>query len=674
MKHLKELANEMFTSGTFENYDLNSILAVLTEADDIYYNSDSGMSERPEVFLTDSQYDALRKYAKNISPHHVYFTGVGSEIRGSKITLPYPMGSLDQVEIGDVKKWVKKHLTKNEDIVISDKLDGTSALVIYDEEGNFQIAYSRGDGIAGADITRHLKHFVPSSITSKNGVVIRGEIILYKTSFQILQDQVMSRSGKPYKNARNMVSGLINAETNNPLVYKHLQFVAFDLMEKGIEYNKSQQFTRLLNLKFGTVNYVERTSSWLTDENLSGHLNFRRGLSPYEMDGLVIDVDNFYVRKQMNPTRDTLNPAYAFKYKVTDTSNQTIATVRNVIWNISKDGYLKPQVAIEPVELNGVTISNLTGFNARFIYGNKIGPGAKVRITRSGEVIPIILEVVEAMPVQELEINDITYDKFFMHQMNMYANTDWEWNETCVDVIVTNPHESEEVAIQQTLNFFSSIDIPSLKERTTRKMFEIHKYENSNNAIISMINYPEDEWVNSVGANGRKIYKGLCDKKGDMPLYLLAGASPLFGRGVGRRKFKKLFSELDIHTLENLSLLTKEDIISVEGFEEKTAIKIITGIDKFIKFANALNGLKLNVDVLMDSNRRMAGEKVCFTGFRDKQLQSRIEAEGGTVQSSASRKTTLVIAKNPDANSAKLKKARELGIKIIGIEKFKNML
>ena len=647
MKSPAEIGREMFLLSTFEDYEFDVILSVLEAADDLYYNDH-------ESFLEDNEYDALRRYAERLNPAHVYFTGVGSEIRGGKVKLPYVMGSLDQVVIGDISVWVGSWNLQNEDVAISDKMDGTSAMIIYDKDGCSQIAYSRGNGVEGADITRHIFNIDNCPATVPNGAMtIRAEVELTETAFEALREAgIRSRSGKPYKNARNMVAGLMNSKHNPAIVYKYLTVIAYEVV--GSDLSKTEQLALLEESGFQVVEYVVVPGKRLTDDYLAGFLESRREVLDYAIDGVVIDVDCKAKRAEMNPTRDTLNPAYSIKYKVADASNQAVATVKSVTWNISKHGYLKPQVNIEPVDLVGVTISNATGFNAQFIYENGIGPGAKVSLTRSGDVIPFIQGVVEKadaqMPVEE-----------------------WEWNETGVDAIVINPEQHDEIAIQQAVDFFSSIEAPHLKEGTVRTMFDLNNYDNSSHAILSMLNYDWSHWVSCIGANGRKIFDGLEAKMANMELYVLAGASPFFGRGVGKRKFKKLLTGLGVQSVNELLLVNKAQITSVEGFEDKTATKIVRGIEDFMNFTLAINGLNL-VTTTVAAGGAMEGEKIAFTGFRDKDLQAQVEAEGGTMQSAVSGKTTILVAKNPNSTSGKMKKARDNGTRIMGIDEFKEMM
>lgn len=637
-KTTAELAREMVLLGTYEDYDVDDLVKVLKAADDLYYND-------AESFLSDSEYDALRSYAEQTAPRHSYFIGVGSEVRGGKVKLPFQMGSLDQIQIGDIANWVRDNKLTNEELILTDKLDGTSAMVLYDSKGNLQIAYSRGDGIQGADITRHIKHLVPA--TALKTLVVRGEVILTKKDFKVLQKKVMSRSGKPYKNARNMVAGLMNASTNDPIVYQHLHFVAYDILgTSGLA--KSEMLYSLDDLGFRTPHLKVTVGNKLSDKVLATYLNRRREQVEYEIDGLVIDVEAVKTRQRVNPTRDTLNPAYSVKYKVADASNIAVATVKFVEWRPSKHGYLKPRVHLEPVELVGVTVSHATGFNAKFILEKGIGPSGQVRITRSGDVIPFIMGVVKSVAPNLPEQK-------------------WEWNETGVDAILVE--DSEQVRIEQILSFFSGIDAPYLKKGNILKLYEAGW--TTTEAIIQL---SESEFVRILGSNGSKIYNGLHKVLTGIPIWKLMGSTNFFGRGMGRRKMKKLL--LNVPNPANLLPLTKEQIASIDGFDDVSAAKIANGLEDYYNWVELLeaDGF-IDVDYNMSVNDGlMSGKHVVFTGFRDKELAAKVEAEGGTMQSAVSGKTTMVVAANPKSTSGKLKKARDLGVAVISIDELRGML
>ena len=277
-----QLICEVLTFGTIEDISVPTIIEGLQLADDYYFNDE----ESP---LSDAQYDTLKQYAQRMDPTDAYFTGIGSQVRGGKIKLPHTMGSLNQVYQGDYTKWVVEHSLKKETVAISDKLDGMSAMLVYGKDGKLQIAYSRGDGINGADITRHISkiHNVPKKINA-NGVTttIRGEVIITPANFEKIKDKVISKSGRKYKNPRNFVSGRMNASEGQDIVYSHVDFVAYEIV--GSDLDKIDQFYHLNNNKFKVVSRFTAQAGDLDDGFLTGMLNHSREKSEYEIDGLVI--------------------------------------------------------------------------------------------------------------------------------------------------------------------------------------------------------------------------------------------------------------------------------------------------------------------------------------------------------------------------------------------------
>jgi NAD-dependent DNA ligase len=396
-QQIRSLINDIFLfgDGSFDQFDTKDLFELLVAADNAYHNTQ-------QPIIDDAQYDALRRYAEMEDPTNNYFLGVGSEVRGGKVKLPYPMGSLTQAYEGDTMKWINQYKLTDKGIVVTEKLDGISCLLIYGQDGKLQIAYSRGDGIEGADITRHVSKInsVPKQV--KFPCAIRAEIIFAKADWEIVKTKIKRSGGAFYKNARNATAGLMNASESDPIAYSYLSVVAYEIVNGGSFVAKNRVIDCLEDFGFVTPKSHTIEGWQCTDEFLTNLLNNMRTNSRFEIDGIVLEVNKMDLRSQINPTRDTLNPEYARKFKVADASNNAIAKVIEVQWNTSKNGYLKPRVKIEPVELVGVTVQHATGFNAKFIRDNKIGPGAKIRITRSGDVIPLILEVVEPMPEENM--------------------------------------------------------------------------------------------------------------------------------------------------------------------------------------------------------------------------------------------------------------------------------
>lgn len=617
--------------GSADLDDAEQGVSILRLLDDAYF-------EDEEELVPDLVYDAFRLYVQALDPKHLYFSNVGAEVRGGKVDLPHQLGSLNQVEIGGLDSWCNKianrsgvekhHMT----FIVTAKLDGASALGAF--ERNLKIAFSRGNGVKGADITRHVQHFTPKN-TTLNGWVRAENIIGKQTFVDKVQPKYTRSSGKPYKNPRNAVSGMMNASAHKDTgVYQHIDFVAYEVLGQfGLD--KITQLTRLEETGFKVPRYIVLKGDELTEKRLEEFINELRDTYEYEVDGVVVDINDASIRDLLDSGE--LNPDYAFKYKVADSSNYVETEVVRVEWNLSKSGYYKPRVIVQPAALPGITWTYATGYNAKWILDNGIGPGAIVGGQRMGDVVPNIIRVVKSVTPQMPD--------------------DFVWNHTGVDAMASNMDDHEEIWIQQLVHAVSKMDFPHLKEGGVRQVVEELGTRSFNETMKAILHMDAGEWTEIVGANGKKIHAGIQAKMAGIDYHMFVGSMPHFGRGVGTRKMRKIFEVCK--DLIGFKMLDTDDIISIAGFEETTAEKIISGLDPFFEFYNSLSK-KPTFKQTEVEGATLNGQSVCVTGFRDKALDAWIEANGGKVQSGVSSTTTILIAADPLSNSGKVKKANEV--------------
>lgn len=635
-----ELALEIL-SGEQEP-DESTIIQILSEASDLFHN---GGDNDGESFLTDAQYDELEKMLRALNPKNPFLTTVGSDVRGGKVDLPHPMGSLDQVYEGETLKWVESNGWLDETFVISDKQDGTSALNRH-AKGKLQIAYSRGNGFQGADITRHMSRIKALPSKSKLNADVRLEVIMADAVFEAMRTEAEADGGRTYKNPRNYVAGRMNASESPDGFYDNVKVIATSIVEPLM--SKSDQFRVLTEAGYEVTPYITKKGRELTDEFLISYLNERREKSPTAIDGIVIDLDNLAIVETLTRKSSSINPISSKKFKVGSEDNVAIATVKQVHWNPSKAGYLKPRVEIDPVELVGVTITYATGFNAKFIRDNIIGPGAKIQITRSGDVIPFIQKVVEIAPkgAQMPDVNDFGI---------------MGWTEGNVDLVMMNITGNKAVQLEIINSTFGAtgLNVPHIREGSIEKL-----YDAGLTSVVSIILADEATLKAAAGDSaGTKIYEGLKTKLANVELGILAGATSLLGRGIGRRKMTKL-----IEALGNDAVLTEfagpelaKKIAGLEGFEQKTATTIVQNLPAFRAFLEEIEG---HYTLVAPKDKVTGGDldgiTVVFTGIRDKELEAAIEARSGRIGSSVNKDTTYLVAKDPEGNSSKLVKARAL--------------
>lgn len=621
------------------------LVFILSEASDLFHN---GVED--ESFLTDAQYDELEKMLKSIDPKNKFLEAVGSDVRGGKIDLPHPMGSLDQVYEGDTIKWIQSNGWEDELFVISDKQDGTSALNCHAKDGELRIAYSRGNGFQGADITRHMKRIknMPRSLDVMNigGYDVRLEVIMEDETFAAMKAQAEADGGRVYKNARNYVAGRMNASESPKDFYDNVRVIATSIVSPKM--GKLEQFKALESAGYEVTPYVTAYGRELTDEFLIALLSKRRAETKTAIDGLVIDLDDATLRDNLRRNSSSINPMYSRKFKIGSEDNVAIAEVVKVHWNPSKAGYLKPRVEIKPVDLVGVTITYATGFNAKFIAAGRIGPGAKIQITRSGDVIPFIQKVVEPAPLGWQEPTEAEFGRM-------------EWSENNVDLIMLDTSSNRAVQLEVINAMFGStgLDVPHLREGSIEKL-----YDAGFTGPVSIIKATEAELKAATGDSaGKKIWEGLRLKLGNVELGVLAGASNLMGRGIGRRKMTKLVEALgnEVVLTEPITFELAKRISALEGFGDTIARTIVDNLETFRAFLKEIDG---EYTLVAPKEKVVGGDldgvTVVFTGIRDKELEAKIEARSGRIGSSVNKDTTYLVAKDPTGNSSKLVKARQL--------------
>lgn len=628
-----------------DDFDEDGLIEVLKEIDDIYENY-------PEMIdsydLTDTKYDNLYASVKRLFPSNEYFLGVGSATRSGKIDLPYKMGSLNQLYTeNDIIQWINQYNLQDQDLIISAKYDGNASECIFSSNGSLQISFSRGDGHQGADTTRHVKHVVEKytlslqeiqdtvrKISKSSSVDLRGEIICPKSKFD---NNRTSMNGYVFKNPRNMVAGLMNKSASDVSILKNLEFIPFNIDNISGQCDKKEQLDMLKAAGFACVRYVVMKGKDINATTLTNIIHQFRDEEDYELDGVVIEVNNAALRSKIQPKNDSLNPEYAIKFK--ENAAAVSVTVTHVEWNVSKHGYLKPTVVYEPVNIQGVTCTRATGFNAGFVISNGIGPGAVIDIVRSGDVIPHIVGIV-SRSTQNLYPDHTTHGAY-----------SWTVNDNDEQVDLVLNVLPDTAKLLQVVHFAQTLKIPLLSEGNVRKVYDELGYVD----IIDFVKMTEQNWVFAIGSNGEKIYKAMQAVFSGVEDTKLAAAIGCFGRGVGYRKLKRITKDIG----KNIADITPINILKAGGVGPVTLKLITSNLDKYKQFVEDTEGF-VNVISGINSTGKFSGISIVFTGFRDNDLQTYIEKRGGEVKSSVSKNTNIVVTDDVNGKSTKLDKAREL--------------
>ena len=596
----------------FSNANPHKALDIYNEAliRELLSRADHAYHEEGEPILTDHAYDVLRgAYPRN---------EVGAEIGDSsgKIKLPYWLGSMDKRHKG---------VQLAETLVISDKLDGVSGLLVITSKDTK--LYTRGNGAVGRDVSRlipQLKMKVP-----KKPMIVRGELVMKRSVFLKLQN------GE--SNARNTVAGFVNSKREGVALQKKIHFVAYEVLEPA-NMKPSEQMAFLVKHQMEIVRCqtVEKAS----DPMLGELLREQDSTSEYDMDGLIVAQDIQYepVTKK--------NPKHAFAFKLNVMEQQSGETeVTKVEWRLSKDGLLKPTVHMNPLNLKGVVIRKATGHNARFVVDQGLGVGAMVRIIRSGDVIPRIVQVIArtspAMPTEK-----------------------YVWNQSKVD-IMSEEEDKRELEKKRLAYALSKLNFDHMGEKTVNLLYD--EGIDTLGKVLALSPERLQRIHKLKGKHGGNIIASIAKRRKEITCIDYAVASNAFGRGFSTTTLNAINNAFPLMTGEP----TSEGLVDIEGIGAITAKNYLEGLPKFKKYVEA-NGLETTCNAtttnpvktaVARTSDKMSGKIVLFTGFRDADIEKALTQAGASLAKTMTKKVNvLVFADGKEAKSkGKIDAAKERG-------------
>jgi DNA ligase (NAD+) len=630
-----------------DSLSADDIASILQEASHSYFN-------KGKPILADNLYDEIKAYLQKRDPSHPILREIGSRVKTGKVELPYWMGSMDKIKSDEkeIRKWALRYAGR---VVVSDKLDGNSALLHV--KGGAVSLFTRGNGYEGQDIS-HMLAFVsgvPKNVAglANPELTVRGELIISREDFK-----KVSHLGK---NARNMVAGVLNAKKPDMQIARLVRFVAYELIHPA-DKTPSAGLSFLDEAKFDVVHHEMVSILDLNAEGLSRVLEKRRSMSPYEVDGIVVAHDAVGGRRVQGE-----NPKHAFAFKSMTFMNHVEVIVQSVEWNVSKDGFIKPVVVFDGVELGGVVVRRATGNNARFIVDNKIGPGAKIVVTRSGDVIPAITAVVEPAETPGM------------------PSMPFKWTDSGCDIVVTNSSGRDDIAIKQLEFFFSKVKVRGLSAGLIKKL-----YEAGYDDVGKILGLTKNQLMGVEGFKDKlasNIVEGIANAVKDVDDIVWMEASNVFGRGVGSKKLGLITKAFPQILTDDKFYPEKEELIRLNGIEQKTATQFLDGLKAWrtykskFKLSNYMGPSQKQTGPVSHASKNTPSPKQAkpqvfqdvtfvFTGFRNKQLEATIEEMGGKVNQAISKNVDVVITKDDDSSSSKVQKAKDLGLQVVTLDAF----
>ena len=630
--------------------DIDLLEKIITKSKNDYFNN----SETP--LLTDKTYDILEIILKEKKPNSNVFKLVGAVIANpeDKVMLPYYMSSLDKVKPGEkvLTKWLKNN---PDDIIVSEKVDGLSGLLIIEKGADNKYTttlYKHGDGVEGQNISQliekgidigKLNHKeIDKVLQTEKHLAVRGEIIIKKSVFA-------AKYNKLYQKDRALVAGMVNSKNPDASIIKDMEIVFYELITP-CNMTFEEQFKSIKSYGLNVVNH--KTYKSLVESQLPEVLMTFKQESQYEIDGIIL-TDNTKAHKRILSG----HPKYSVAFKMPLDEQIANTKILNVEYNISKHGTLAPRIQYDPVVIKGDTHQYTSGFNLKYIVDNKINIGTEIQIIKSGDVIPYIYKILKASDTPLMPSREIK----------------WHWNDTHVDAIVDNAEDNEDVRTKRIISFFAVMKIAGVGEGVVNKLVNAGYDE-----IQTILELTPDVIAQIDGfqlKSATNIYNSI-HKVIDIPQPLdrVMTASNIFGIGLGEKKFKLVLDSIPnfIEKWVMRKSLLRPDIMSVEGFSDKSADLLLDGMPKFIEWLKVHSFIKLEKpsEKQKPKGNKFAGMVVVFTGIRSPDIAQAIIDGGGVIGSAVSGKTTLIIAKDPNESSSKLNKARETGIPIMGIDDF----
>ncbi|VJJ81608.1 DNA ligase [Streptococcus pneumoniae] len=642
------------------NKRMNELVALLNRYATEYYTSDN-----PSV--SDSEYDRLYRelveletaYPEQVladSPTH----RVGGKVLDGfeKYSHQYPLYSLqdafsrEELDAFDVR--VRKEVA-HPTYICELKIDGLSISLTY-EKGILVAGVTRGDGSIGENITENLKRVkdIPLTLPEELDITVRGECYMPRASFDQV-NQVRQENGEPeFANPRNAAAGTLRQLDTAVVAKRNLATFLYqeaspstrDSQEKGLKYLEQLGF--VVNPKRILAENIDEIWNFIQE------VGQERENLPYDIDGVVIKVNDLASQEELGFTVKAPKWAVAYKFPAEEKEAQLLS----VDWTVGRTGVVTPTANLTPVQLAGTTVSRATLHNVDYIAEKDIRKDDTVIVYKAGDIIPAVLRVVESKRVSE--------EKLDIPTNCPSCNSDLLHFEDEVALRCINPRCPAQI-MEGLIHFASrdAMNITGLGPSIVEKLFAANLVKD----VADIYRLQEEDFLLLEGVKEKsaaKLYQAIQASKENSAEKLLFG---LGIRHVGSKASQLLLQYF--HSIENLYQADSEEVASIESLGGVIAKSLQTyfateGSEILLR---ELKETGVNLDYkgqTVVADAALSGLTVVLTGklerLKRSEAKSKLESLGAKVTGSVSKKTDLVVV-GADAGS-KLQKAQELGIQV----------
>ena len=638
----------------------------LSEANKLYYQGKTTLFSDIEFDMDLKELEALEKEYPELRLANSPTQTVGKETSGSftRVAHKIPMLSIantyNEAEVLDWERQLRNFTSDEIEYVCEIKIDGLSMSLLY-RDGKLVQGLTRGDGEAGDDVTANIKTIKDIPHTLKNApggeLEIRGEVYMERFAFEKLNEEMVSLGKTPYANPRNTASGSLKLKVPEEAAKRNLRFFAYQIPNSQLPAH-SDNLELLKSLGFRVFEYFVKNSAQEIFEARDYFDNLRKTL-PFDIDGMVVKVNNIFQQKEMGRTSKAPRWAIAYKFR----AERVYSELLSIDVQVGRTGKVTPVANLKPVLLSGTTVKRATLHNFDEIKRLDLRIGDFVGVEKGGEIIPKIVEVqiekrtANAEPVRELEFCPVCGEKLLKEDVDLRCG-----NLQCRAQLLRFLEYFVSRKIMEIENFGEALIEALLNKGIIREVWDIYSLKKEQLAVLD-----------GMGERSAQIViDGIEKSKGNSLERLLAGLGIRYVGVNGAKILAKHFKNLEM-----VAKAQKKELENINGIGEIIADSVYkffrSGLGE--EWIKKIKEIGINTEYKGLSGTLFAGQTVVLTGtlptLDREEAKAILETNGAKVSSSVSKKTSWVLA-GENAGS-KLEMAKKLGIPIYGEDRLKPM-